>query len=100
MASCSYLIVRLLELRLLLHGRDRLDVRDEAAAAFALSSLDRVGGRQPLVGAMMPPSAWWWVHAEALDMFKLQEEMEVGTDAHAEWVAEVRARRARHESSE
>jgi hypothetical protein len=33
-------------------------------------------------------------------MFKLQEEMEVGTDAHAEWVAEVRARRARHESSE
>ena len=32
-------------------------------------------------------------------MFKLQEEMEVGTDAHAEWVAEVRAR-ARPESSE
>ena len=29
-----------------------------------------------------------------------REEMEVGTDAHAEWVAEVRARRARHESSE
>ena len=27
------------------------------------------------------------------------EEMEVGTNAHAEWVAEVRAR-ARHESSE